>query len=284
MIATPVFAAPIGDLLTRDRVRSSRDSDIISSRGPLWMAVVKPPDIRRRYIAEAVADDMGIIIRMKGLTFLREPSGSSDREYIRDIGGTADVIWLATSRFRAPPDVEYSLEEGRIYELSPIDFAVRRQELVSPTRGLLGVDGDTETLYVGTSLAVAGRRSLWKLDAMTLSVIASRILPAARRAITIAGDTDRCWIGDRVYGEIKEYTSDLEFVRTLPYPFAGIGHGAQHIGGGSQRIYCTTTAGEDVSGWRLGTYMHTIRPAEFTVARMYGPWISGRIGAYVGGK
>lgn len=275
MVATPTFTAPISDPLTKDHIRSSRDSRITSSLGPLWM-MVRPSGTQDNHIAEAIADPMGTLVRIKAAPAMRPATGTGVAEQIQDIGGNSEHIWMVTRQYRRG-DVPFPRFDTRLYELSPDDFSVRRQQRFTHIQ-VGGCDGDSEVIYIGN--ADLDSRTLLKLDAITWDIVGS-VTTGIWRALTIAGDKHGCWICDWTLGPdagIREYTAGLTFVRTVGYPFDDAGHKVPGIGGGSQRMYCKTFVENDLPDWRAGAYLHTVRPADFAVIRTYGPGRSVLLG------
>lgn len=230
------------------------------------------------HVAELVPDDTGIIVRRKKITFLRGASGSSHPESLWGIGGDGNHIWISTNRIRLPPDVPSSQIEGRVYELSPIDFAIRRQVRITATRGVYDIDGDGDVVYVGISIPRPGYL-LWKLDADTLAVTRTRSI-GSHRALSVAGDKDGCWTGDWRANQIKQWTPSLEHIRSLPWPLTDEGHSGIDMGGSSTRLYINSTVEGTTEDWSAGRYTLTadaqqLENGSYRVLRGYGPWNSG---------
>lgn len=280
MVATPTFTAQLGDTLTGDPVRSGRDSRITSSRGPLW-SVYNPtdaPSFRSRNIYELIADNMSMITREAELPFIRLEGGAFFGENLTDIGGTSQHIWITTRQ----SVLGSSDQLGRLYELSPHDFSVRQEHMLTTSGLAYGVDGDNDVLYVGFLVSALGdpggnRGHVSQYNAETLARIRTTNL-TTRWPTSIAGDSDGVWIAWRhpitLDSGIRQYTNRLAFVANHAYPLIDQGHRPLAIGGGSKRIYYTTYVDEARPDWSVGGYIHTIRPADFTVVRTYGPFVS----------
>lgn len=248
MVTTPVFTAPIADRLTGDRVRSVFDSRLSGDAGPLWAAgrvIGVGPTMQ---LFRLLTPSLGDVLRKHRTNYTT----------IVGMGGNKDVVWLCRR------------DTGRIYDLDPLDFSVRRsREAPHPTAGNhpRSVGGDNVVLWFYQSYPSLGSYPVYKMDAQTLGVIRMKRFP---QLSSIGGDQNVAWIVKLGEPSIQRLSPEtLVVVDEARSPFAGAGHRAIAIGGSMQRVFCLTRNPNNKE------YLHVLNPRTLEVVHSYGAIRSG---------
>lgn len=218
MVAVPTFIAPFGDLLTGDRVRSSRDSQLASGDKPLWAVAFDFGGVDGPHLLELSPVDLGIVLHRINLR--TAPGLPSRFQYVGSVGGTRNTLWLST--FGGAPDVEH-----RIYDVDPRDMSVRQSRRF-PRQGVPVDDnsggfvgGDNDTLWAFQVHPLA--RRLYKLRASDLAVTDTLSVTMPIRGI--GGDSSGVWaIGDWGFSgqsgfRLFRISADMEVVLDMRAPF-----------------------------------------------------------------